>query len=47
MTAPSDLTTRLGLGRDARTIILNTDDFGMCHAANEAISELLTAGHES
>jgi predicted glycoside hydrolase/deacetylase ChbG (UPF0249 family) len=45
MTAPSDLTTRLGLGVDARTIILNADDFGMCHASNEAIIELLIAGH--
>lgn len=45
MTAPSDLTTRLGLGGQARAIILNADDFGMCHAANEAITELLVAGH--
>ncbi|MFA4896551.1 MULTISPECIES: polysaccharide deacetylase family protein [Microbacterium] len=45
MTAPSDLTTRLGLGGEARAIILNADDFGMCHAANEAITELLVAGH--
>jgi len=45
MTAPSDLTARLGLGSQARAIILNADDFGMCHAANEAIAELLVAGH--
>lgn len=45
MTAPSDLTSRLGLGREARAIILNADDFGMCHAANVAVAELLTAGH--
>jgi predicted glycoside hydrolase/deacetylase ChbG (UPF0249 family) len=44
MTAPSDLTTRLGLGPGARAVILNADDFGMCHAANTAISELLTDG---
>ena len=45
MTAPSDLTARLGLDPEARAIILNADDFGMCHAANEAIAELLLAGH--
>ncbi|MDP3952142.1 polysaccharide deacetylase family protein [Microbacterium sp.] len=45
MTVPSDLTTRLGLGPGARAIILNADDFGMCHAANEAITELLLDGH--
>lgn len=44
MTAPSDLTTRLGLPADARAIILNADDFGMCHAANTAIGDLLEAG---
>ncbi|GAB3632829.1 carbohydrate deacetylase [Microbacterium shaanxiense] len=45
MSPPSDLTARLGLGSDARVIILNADDFGMCHAANEAITDLLAAGH--
>lgn len=45
MPAPSDLTARLGLGGGARAIILNADDYGMCHAANTAISHLLTAGH--
>ena len=45
MTAPSALTTRLGLDADARAIILNADDFGMCHAANTAISPLLSAGY--
>lgn len=45
MTAPSDLADRLGLARGARAIILNADDFGMCHAANTAIVELLAAGH--
>ncbi|WEK60966.1 MAG: polysaccharide deacetylase family protein [Candidatus Microbacterium colombiense] len=44
MTAPSDLTDRLGLAPGARAIILNADDFGMCHAANTAIVELLGAG---
>src|SRR5690606_13200704 len=45
MTPPSDLTARLGLAPDARAIILNADDFGMCHAANEAIGSLLRDGH--
>ena len=45
MAAPSDLTARLGLDPGARAIILNADDYGMCHAANVAISELLSAGH--
>src|SRR5690606_21751979 len=45
MTAPSALTARLGLGDDARAIILNADDFGMCRAANEAITDLLHKGH--
>jgi predicted glycoside hydrolase/deacetylase ChbG (UPF0249 family) len=44
MTAPSDLAERLGLAPGARAIILNADDFGMCHAANTAIIELLDAG---
>ena len=45
MTAPSALTARLGLGDDARAIILNADDFGMCRSANEAITDLLHKGH--
>lgn len=45
MPAPSDLTTRLGLDPEARAIILNADDFGMSHAANDAISELLHEGN--
>lgn len=44
MTAPSDLADRLGLAPGARAIILNADDFGMCHAANTAIVDLLTTG---
>ncbi len=40
----SDLADRLGLAPGARAIILNADDFGMCHAANLAIAELLDAG---
>lgn len=42
--APSDLAERLGLAADARAIILNADDFGMCHAANTAIIDLMDAG---
>ena len=45
MTAPSDLTARLGLPAGARALILNADDFGMCRAANRAVSELLLARH--
>lgn len=45
MPAPSDLVTRLGLAPDARALILNADDFGMCRSANRAITELLVAGH--
>jgi chitin disaccharide deacetylase len=44
MTAPSDLADRLGLAPGVRAVILNADDFGMCHAANTAIIDLLTAG---
>lgn len=45
MNPPPSLTTRLGLAPDARAIILNADDFGMCRAANRAIQDLLLAGH--
>ncbi|PRB13054.1 polysaccharide deacetylase family protein [Microbacterium sp. MYb62] len=44
MTAPSDLADRLGLAPGTRAIILNADDFGMCHAANTAIVDLLGEG---
>lgn len=44
MTAPSALADRLGLASGARAIILNADDFGMCHAANTAITGLLERG---
>ncbi|MFE7198427.1 polysaccharide deacetylase family protein [Microbacterium oxydans] len=43
MTAPSALADRLGLAPGTRAIILNADDFGMCHAANTAIVDLLTS----
>lgn len=41
----SDLADRLGLAPGARGVIINADDFGMCHAANTAIMRLLDAGH--
>ena len=34
----------LGYPADARLLIINADDFGMCHATNEAILRLLTEG---
>src|SRR3989304_3617821 len=34
----------LGYPADARLLIINADDFGMCHAANAAITRSLTAG---
>ena len=40
----SDLADRLGLAPGARGVIINADDFGMCHAANTAITQLLDAG---
>ncbi len=42
----NDVTTaqKLGYPRDARLLIVNADDFGMCHDQNEATIEGLTAG---
>jgi len=34
----------LGYDSDARLLIINADDFGMCHAENEATMDLLTTG---
>lgn len=34
----------LGYPGDARLLIINTDDFGMCHAINEAIIRTLESG---
>src|SRR5919202_5818277 len=46
MTTPN--TTRanslLGYPADARLLLVNADDFGMCHAVNEAIIRSLTEG---
>lgn len=38
------LNEKLGYGSDERLLIVNADDFGMCHAANEAIELLLSEG---
>jgi chitin disaccharide deacetylase len=37
----------LGYPSDARLLILNNDDFGMCHAINEAVIRSITAGAAS
>lgn len=42
---PAPLIERLGLPAGTRAIILNADDYGMCHAANTAISGLLDERH--
>jgi len=34
----------LGYPEDARLLIINADDFGMCHAVNAAITDALTRG---
>jgi len=34
----------LGYGEQDRLVIVNADDFGLCHAANESISRLLSDG---
>jgi len=35
---------RLGYAADARVMILNADDFGMCHDQNEGVMQGLTRG---
>jgi predicted glycoside hydrolase/deacetylase ChbG (UPF0249 family) len=43
--APNGLTNRLlGYPADARLLIVNADDFGMCHAVNEAVFRVLKEG---
>lgn len=43
--APTGQTNRLlGYPADARLLIVNADDFGMCHAVNQAIFRVLTDG---
>ena len=38
------LVERLGFAPDARVLILNADDFGMCHAANQGTAMVLACG---
>ncbi len=40
----SDTNQRLGYPADARLLIINADDFGMCHATNAAILRSLKEG---
>lgn len=40
----SETNKRLGYPADARVLIINADDFGMCHATNAAIVRSLTEG---
>lgn len=43
--SPDSLTNRLlGYPADARLLIINADDFGMCHAVNTAVIHTLRAG---
>ncbi len=35
----------LGYADDARLLIINADDFGMCNSVNEAIFRVLTGGY--
>lgn len=46
MTQPGHRQTNrlLGYPDDARLLIINADDFGMCHAVNEAVLQSLQAG---
>ena len=40
----SETNRRLGYPVDARLLLINADDFGMCHAINAAIFRTLTEG---
>ena len=40
----TSLAERLGYAPDARLLILNADDLGMCHSANEGVYEALRDG---
>lgn len=40
----SDLIRRLGMSEDARVVIINCDDLGVCHAANEGVFRALRHG---
>jgi predicted glycoside hydrolase/deacetylase ChbG (UPF0249 family) len=41
---PETMAERLGYAADARVLILNADDFGMCHDQNEGVIRGLTDG---
>jgi len=41
---PETMAERLGYATDARVLILNADDFGMCHDQNEGVIRGLTDG---
>ncbi|MCA9880399.1 MAG: polysaccharide deacetylase family protein [Thermomicrobiales bacterium] len=41
---PEETNARLGFPADARLLIINADDFGMCHAANAATIQAMRAG---
>jgi chitin disaccharide deacetylase len=41
---PGQTNRQLGYPADARLLIINADDFGMCHAVNRAIMQTLQAG---
>lgn len=43
-THPGDTNRLLGYPADARLLIVNADDFGMCHAVNEAVFRVLGNG---
>ncbi|MBU6217262.1 MAG: ChbG/HpnK family deacetylase, partial [Acidobacteria bacterium] len=40
----SSLVERLGHDADARVLIVNCDDLGLCHAANEGVYDALHNG---
>lgn len=40
----SELTWRLGLGEEAKAVIITADDLGLCHAANRGVEEAMDAG---
>ena len=41
---PETMAERLGYAADARVLIINADDFGMCHDQNEGVIRGLTDG---
>jgi predicted glycoside hydrolase/deacetylase ChbG (UPF0249 family) len=42
--SPGETSARLGYPADARLLIINADDFGMCHAANAATIQAMRHG---